>query len=176
MASLHHLETISELNQLFSQDKPRHPLVSIIDFTHAEINAQEGVTMTSGFYSVMFKNYCVGDMKYGRKQVDFQEGTLFCIAPRQAITIEDDRNKQEERIGWGVFFHPDLIRGTSLAGKMKDYTFFSYEASEALHLSDKEKKTLRTCIQTIDQELCENIDRHSQTLIVSTIELLLTEL
>ncbi|RYC68047.1 MULTISPECIES: helix-turn-helix domain-containing protein [Spirosoma] len=173
MAAVHHLETISELNQLFSQDKPRHPLVSIIDFTRADINAQDGVLMTSGFYSVMFKNYCVGDVKYGRKQIDFQEATLFCIAPRQAITIEDDRNKQEERIGWGLFFHPDLIRGTSLAGKMKDYTFFSYEASEALHLSDKEQQTLRTCIQTIDQELGENIDRHSQTLIVSTIELLL---
>jgi len=173
MAAVHHIETISELNRLFNQDKPRHPLVSVIDFTHADINAQDGVLMTSGFYSVMFKNYCVGDVKYGRKQIDFQEATLFCIAPRQAITIEDDRNKQEERIGWGLFFHPDLIRGTSLAGKMKDYTFFSYEASEALHLSDKEQLTLRTCIQTIDQELSENIDRHSQTLIVSTIELLL---
>ncbi|MEZ0539821.1 helix-turn-helix domain-containing protein [Fibrella arboris] len=173
MASVYHIETISGLNQLFSQDKPRHPLVSIIDFTRADINAQDGVTMTSGFYSVMFKNYCVGDLKYGRKQVDFQEGTLFCMAPRQAITIDDDRNKQDDRMGWGLFFHPDLIRGTSLAGKMKDYSFFSYEASEALHLSDKEKQTLRTCIQTIDQELDENIDRHSQTLIVSTLELLL---
>lgn len=173
MASVHHIETISELNQLFSQDKPRHPLVSIIDFTRADINAQDGVTMTSGFYSVMFKNYCVGGVKYGRKQFDFQEGTLFCIAPRQAVTIEDDGREPDNRIGWGLFFHPDLIRGTSLASKIKDYSFFSYEVSEALHLSDKEKQTLRTCIQTIDQELSENIDRHSQTLIVSTIELLL---
>lgn len=173
MASIHHIETISELNQLFNQEKPRHPLVSIIDFTRAEIKAQEGVLLTAGFYSVMFKNYCVGDVKYGRKQIDFQEGTLFCIAPRQAITIDAEREEPDERMGWGLFFHPDLIRGTSLATKLKEYSFFSYEVSEALHLSDKEKQILGTCIQTIEQELSENIDRHSQTLLVSTIELLL---
>lgn len=76
-------------------------------------------------------------------------------------------------MGWGLFFHPDLLRGTSLGMKMKDYTFFSYETSEALHLSDKEKEILYDCIQKIETELQENIDHHSQTLIVSNIELLL---
>lgn len=76
-------------------------------------------------------------------------------------------------MGWGLFFHPDLLRGTSLGTKMKDYTFFSYETSEALHMSDKEKEILYDCIQKIETELRENIDNHSQTLIVSNIELLL---
>ncbi|MDA3615698.1 helix-turn-helix domain-containing protein [Polluticaenibacter yanchengensis] len=76
-------------------------------------------------------------------------------------------------MGWGLFFHPDLLRGTSLGSKMKDYTFFSYEIAEALHLSDKEKEILYDCIQKIENELKENIDNHSQTLIVSNIELLL---
>ncbi len=56
---------------------------------------------------------------------------------------------------------------------MKEYTFFSYETSEALHLSDKEKETLYDCIEKIETELQENIDHYSQTLIVSNIELLL---
>ena len=45
--------------------------------------------------------------------------------------------------------------------------------NEALHLSDKEKQTLNECIAKITTELTENIDRHSQTLLVSNIELLL---
>jgi len=49
-------------------------------------------------------------------------------------------------MGWGLFFHPDLIRATSLNEKMKEYSFFSYETSEALHLSEKEKQVLYGCI------------------------------
>jgi hypothetical protein len=45
--------------------------------------------------------------------------------------------------------------------------------SEALHLSDKEKQMLWDSVQKIQNELDENIDVHSQTLIVSNIELLL---
>jgi AraC-like DNA-binding protein len=76
-------------------------------------------------------------------------------------------------MGWGLFFHPDLIRNTSLNSKMKDYSFFSYEMAEALHLSEKEKQLLFECIVKIQSELKENIDDYSQTIIVSTIELLL---
>lgn len=45
--------------------------------------------------------------------------------------------------------------------------------SEALHLSEKEKQILYDCILKIQAELQENIDVHSQTIIVSTVELLL---
>lgn len=76
-------------------------------------------------------------------------------------------------LGWGLFFHPDLIRATSLNDKLKNYSFFNYEVSEALHLSDKEKNILFECVQKIQSELEENIDVHSQYIIVSTIELLL---
>ncbi len=37
--------------------------------------------------------------------------------------------------GWGMLFHPDLISGASLGHNIKEYTFFSYESREALHLS-----------------------------------------
>lgn len=56
---------------------------------------------------------------------------------------------------------------------MKDYSFFSYEMSESLHLSEKEKQVLYDCVMKIEAELQENIDIHSQAIIVSTIELLL---
>ena len=56
---------------------------------------------------------------------------------------------------------------------MKDYNFFSYEISEALHLSEKEKLILYDCVGKIEAELRANIDVHSQSIIVSTLELLL---
>jgi AraC-like DNA-binding protein len=121
----------------------------------------------------MFKNYCANKLRYGRQTYDFQEGSLVCIAPKQVITMDNEIEKKEDMMGWGLFFHPDLLRGTSLGNKMNDYTFFSYEASEALHLSDKERQILYDCILKIESELEENIDNHSQNLIVSNIELFL---
>jgi AraC-like DNA-binding protein len=121
----------------------------------------------------MFKNYCKSSITYGRKAIDFDEGSLICIAPNQVITIDNEIEPRENPMGWGLFFHPDLIRNTSLNSKMKDYSFFSYEMAEALHLSEKEKQLLFECILKIQSELKENIDDYSQTIIVSTIELLL---
>jgi AraC-like DNA-binding protein len=121
----------------------------------------------------MFKNYCKSALTYGRKKIDFNEGSLICMAPNQVITIDTEIEPRENPMGWGLFFHPDLIRNTSLNAKMKDYSFFSYEMAEALHLSEKEKQLLFECILKIQSELKENIDDYSQTIIVSTIELLL---
>ena len=72
-----------------------------------------------------------------------------------------------------LLFHPDLIRGTSLGRSMDEYTFFSYEANEALHLSEQERLVVLECLQNITGELNHAIDKHSRRLIVSNIELLL---
>jgi AraC-like DNA-binding protein len=175
MGNIIRLESISQLNALFQQTAPKHPLISVVDFSKIEKHEKvEEIKLTCGFYSVMFKNHCANKLKYGKEYYDFQEGTLMCIAPNQIITIENDANSENaDIVGWGLFFHPDLIRGTSLGNKIKEYTFFSYEINEALHLSDKEKQTLWDCVEKLENELSENIDLHSQTLITSNIELLL---
>jgi AraC-like DNA-binding protein len=150
-----------------------HPLVAVVDFSKTTDHIEEETRITTDFYSVMFKNYCKSSITYGRKAIDFDEGSLICMAPNQVITIDNEIEPRENPMGWGLFFHPDLIRNTSLNAKMKDYSFFSYEITEALHLSEKEKQLLFECIVKIKTELKENIDDYSQTIIVSTIELLL---
>ncbi len=173
MSNFIHFETITDMFSLVPKASVKHPLVAVIDFSkyREEINSE--IKMTSGCYSILFKNHCVNKLKYGQKSIDFQDGSLVCIGPRQVIAFDEPSEDKSEINGWGVFFHPDLVRGTSLGRTIKDYTFFAYETSEALHLSDKEKETLNEIVQKIDVELSENIDQHSQTLIVSNIELLL---
>lgn len=80
---------------------------------------------------------------YGRQPFDHQDGTLHCTAPEQMITF--DRSQEEKGSeGWGLYFHPELIRNTCLAAKIREYSFFSYGENEALHLSDQEKHMLLT--------------------------------
>jgi AraC-like DNA-binding protein len=173
MGEIIHLKTIAELNKAMLQSAPKHPLVSVVDFTKVEGKFEKGTRVSSDFYAVMFKNYCFNKIKYGRQLYDFQEGNLICIAPKQVVVFDDEVENREDKMGWGLFFHPDLIRGSSLGSKMNDYTYFSYDTTEALHLSEKEKQTLYDCVLKIENELQENIDNHSQTLIISNIELFL---
>lgn len=172
MKPIIHLKQISEINQ-FVQSKTKHPLVSVVDFSKVDQYLEEGTRINADFYTLMFKNYSANTLKYGRQLLDFQDGSLICIAPKQVLVMDTEIEEKDDMLGWGLFFHPDLLRGTSLADKMNGYTFFDYDVTEALHLSDKEKKILFDCVQSIESELQENIDAHSQTLIVSNIELLL---
>jgi AraC-like DNA-binding protein len=172
MSQLIYLKSIADLSRLLNEND-FHPLVAVVDFSKTKDHIEEETRITTDFYSVMFKNYCKSALTYGRKTIDFNEGSLICMAPNQVITIDTEIEPRENPMGWGLFFHPDLIRNTSLNAKMKDYSFFSYEIAEALHLSEKEKQLLFECIVKIQTELKENIDDYSQTIIVSTIELLL---
>jgi len=173
MSEIIHLQCIADLNKLFNLGNSQHPLITIFDFSNVTEQVENNTKISTDFYSIMFKNYCKNNFKYGRKTIDFQDGNLICIAPNQTIEIDNEVETREDKLGWGLFFHPDLIRSTSLNDKIKNYNFFHYEVSEALHLSDKEKKTLFECVQKIQSELHENIDVHSQSIIVSSIELLL---
>ena len=173
MKKIIHLQTVSDLAKLFNLGYNQHPLIAVLDFSKISEQVEEYSKISTDFYSIMFKNYCKNNIKYGRKAIDFQDGNLICIAPNQVIEIDSEVEERADKMGWGLFFHPDLIRSTSLNEKIKNHSFFHYEISEALHLSDKEKNILFECIQKIQTELQENIDVHSKYIIVSTVELLL---
>jgi len=166
------INNITELMEFFQQEKPTHPLIAVIDFSKVDYQIMESFRLTAGFYSIMLKEKCNGAMRYGRQYYDFQEGTLVFIAPDQVISMEPDEDGDKPS-GWSLMFHPDLLRGTTLAPKMKEYSFFSYDVNEALHLSDREKLLLNDILKNIDTELSLNIDKHSQQLLVSNIELML---
>ncbi|MEY4047348.1 MAG: hypothetical protein RL284_899 [Bacteroidota bacterium] len=173
MSEIIHLQSIDDLHKLFNLGNSQHPLITVLDFSKVNEHLIKNTKITMDFYSIMFKNYCKNNFKYGRKAIDFQDGNLICIAPNQIIEIDNEIEDREDKMGWGLFFHPDLIRSTSLNDHLKNYRYFDYDISEALHLSDKEKNVLFECIQKIQIELQENIDVYSQYIIVSTIELLL---
>ena len=85
----------------------------------------------------------------------------------------EDTGEMFQPKGWALLFHPDLIRGTLLGQHMKEYTFFSYESNEALHLSERERAMVVECFLKIRHELEHAIDRHSKRLIAINIEMLL---
>lgn len=163
------INTVAEYNNRVGQET-LHPLVSIVDFSKAEPFYY--FRMQMGLYAIFLKDLKCGDMIYGCSTYDYEEGTLVFVAPNQIYGFE---NKSEKRQGKGkaLLFHPDLIHGTALGRNIKEYSFFSYEVNEALHLSQRERAIINDCLEKISYELEHAIDTHSKTLIVSYIELFL---
>jgi hypothetical protein len=169
MEHVEKIDTVRQYNNMLGVDT-LHPLVSVINFD--ELPPVINTRMHLGIYAVFMKNIKCGDIRYGCQPYDYEDGTLIFIGPGQTYGI-DGKGLAIKPSGYGLVFHPDLITGTHLGKAIKDYTFFSYEVTEALHLSKKERTTIVDCFKKIDTEIDQNIDKHSKTLIVSNIELLL---
>jgi len=166
------IESISQFNQISGYGKPTHPLITIIDISEIEtLESHIGIRSVFNLYVIGLKDSSCGN-QYGRNHYDFDSGVLFFHAPNQIQTITRVQKKGEVK-GWMILFHPDLVRNTPLGKKIEEYNFFDYAIHEALHLSESEQKTITDCIQIIKDEITERIDNHSQTVISSTLELLL---
>lgn len=168
------VNTITEVHDFLGLPKPKHPLISVL---HIDENLRNvdlaNFKFSFGLYQISLKDNCPFTISnYGRKSYDFQEGTMIFTAPNQVFEFEKNENYPKDK-DWTIFFHPDLIRKSELGKKIDQYHFFSYAISEALHLSDEEQKTVTEIVQKIEREYNGNIDMHSQTLMISNLELLL---
>lgn len=167
------INSISEQHRLYSLPKPEHPLVSLINLDDVLSNPDNiSRTFIFNFYSVAIKKGFQGKkLKYGQNYYDFDEGVMAFMAPGQMLTTE--MSDEVPKSGWILFFHPDFLRGYPLGKKIKEYGFFSYATNEALHLSDREEKMIETIMKNIEQEYRSGIDKFSQEVMISHIELLL---
>ncbi|WP_437373174.1 helix-turn-helix domain-containing protein [Maribacter litoralis] len=173
--SILHIKSIAEYHRLMELPKPQHPLVSVVNFEDIKRrNIAINSSITYGFYSIALKQVLNGKLKYGQQEYDFDEGVLAFIAPNQTLRIEVEQGLEYSHTGWLLIFHPDFLWNTALANKIKKYDYFGYELKEALHLSDKEETMLKEIIRNINQEYNSNIDKFSQDVIISQLELLLT--
>lgn len=170
MDKIINLENVDLYNSLYGLET-LHPLVSVVDLTKATRTVNH-IQMNYGIYALFLKEAKACDIKYGRQNYDYQEGTIVCFAPGQTVGVSTSEDEINPPV-YGIVFHPDLIRGTSLGKSIKNYSFFSYAVSEALHLSDQEKEILKDCLRKISIELEHAIDKHSKALIAMNIELLL---
>jgi len=169
MDKIKKVDSVSQFNAGRGQ-QTLHPLVSVLD--QSKSTPIKPARQLSELYIIFLKDAQCSPMQYGRNQYDYQDETLLFIAPGQVFGFDEDVETLQPN-GWALAFHPDLLRGTSLGKRMKDYDFFSYNINEALHISHRERQLVLECFQKIQYELDHPIDKHSRTLIVSAIELFL---
>lgn len=165
------IKSISEFHRLLSLPEPKHPMVSVINLAQCfflEDDIWKG--FVNRFYCVALKREATGKIKYGQQHYDYDKGVLSFTAPNQVQSL--DLHNMECGSGSLLIFHPDFLFKHSLANTINSYGFFSYAVNEALHLSAEEEEDLIVLLKKIDQE-CSHIDKHTQEIILSQIEVLL---
>lgn len=165
------IRSVSEFHRLLSLPEPRHPLVSVINLSESfflEDDVWKG--FVNSFYCIALKREVKGKIRYGQQHYDYNKGVLSFTAPNQVQHL--DLNNMECGSGYLLIFHPDFLLAHPLASNINRYSFFSYAVNEALHLSAEEEDDLITILNKIDKE-CLHIDKYTQEIILSQIELLL---
>lgn len=172
---IYKVDSISEFHRVRGLRPPLHPLISLVDYsTMVHLPEHDKVSWLQSYYSISLKNGVPGKYRYGQSEYDFDEGLMSFFAPNQILNIEYVESSQEvKQSGWILLIHPDFLWGSALAKKMKQYAFFEYDLTEALFLSEREEQTIANLLGTIQQEYQANIDKFSQNIIISQIELLL---
>ena len=162
-------DTIKTYNEVFNHPT-LHPLISMVDLSKG--NPIKRGKFRLDFYAIIIKDSKCGDLRYGLKYYDYEEGTIVFFGPGQVGGSEPE-GEWHQPYGMALVFHPDLIKGTSLAKQIHEYSFFSYDSCEALHVSEKERALIDICFGNIESEIKENIDSHSKKILVANIELFL---
>jgi len=145
------------------------PLVSVVELS----DARTPVNSTCHFdiYAMFLKHEKCGPMQYGMTTYDYEAGTIVSIGPGQVVTCHAPEGTRPRCTA--LLFDQKLVRGTSLGKKMRRYSYFAYTSNEALHMSDDERNTIIDCLEKIRKESENDLDRHSQDIILANIELLL---
>lgn len=152
---------------------PLHPQVSVVDLSAGTWeNWQKIEAVRYHFYGIFLKQGQNCILKYGRKNYDYQDGTLVFVGLEQLVNIAHI-NYDIQPSGHALLFHPSFLLGSNLGKAIHNYSFFSYELHEALHLSQKERQIVLDCFDKIHYELSQNMDKHTKHLVLSNIELFL---
>ncbi len=178
MERLKRISKISDYHHFAKLAAPKHPLISVIDFSKVAFPADlKGLKLIQEYYTIGLKRNVPYKLFYGQQEYDFNEGIMTFLAPNQVMGMEKNPNiRVDESLkpsGYLLLVHPDFLWNTNLAKSIKQYSFFDYAINESLFLSEDEENMVTAIIKNIEKEYAANIDRFSQKIIVSQLELLL---
>ncbi|MBR0501561.1 MAG: helix-turn-helix transcriptional regulator [Bacteroidales bacterium] len=148
-----------------------HPLVSIIHYD--EVSPIHTSLNRYGVYGLFIQRNFPSNLIYGMKMFEPSEGSIIAVEPGQ-IGGKEDNGEQLDISGWVLLFSPELLRGTDLEARMKDYRFFSYFATETLKMEPSEWGRIAQMLTQMRHELQENADSTSlRAVILGYIRLIL---
>lgn len=148
-----------------------HPLVSIIHYD--EVSPIQSSLNRYGVYGLFIQRNFPKNLTYGMKMFDAPDGSIITVEPGQ-IGGKEDNGEEIDISGWALLFSPELLNGTDLEVRMKEYHFFSYFATESLKMEPSEWGRITQLLTQMRHELQENADTPAlRSVILGYIRLIL---
>jgi AraC-like DNA-binding protein len=148
-----------------------HPLVSIIHYD--EVSPIHSSLNRYGVYGLFIQRNFPKNLTYGMKMFDAPDGSIIAVEPGQ-IGGKEDNGEQIDISGWALLFSPELLHGSDLEARLKDYHFFSYFATESLKMESFEWSRITQLLTQMRHELQENTDSPAlRSVILGYIRLIL---
>ncbi|WP_282044036.1 helix-turn-helix domain-containing protein [Winogradskyella flava] len=174
MKAIKRFKKISDYHKITNLPAPEHPLISLIDYSQVQYPEDiSELKWTQDYYTIGLKRNIAYKFFYGQQEYDFDEGLMTFVAPDQVMSLESNPNIGHKPSGWLLLVHPDFLWNTGLTKQIKQYEFFGYTINEALFLSEKEEHMITDLLGNIKREYQSNLDKFSQKIIISQLELLL---
>ncbi|WP_299556033.1 response regulator transcription factor [Seonamhaeicola sp.] len=174
MKKLQRFKNIRDYHKFANLASPEHPLISLVDYTQIKYTSNlDDLKWVQDYYTIGLKRNVPYKFFYGQQKYDFDEGVMTFISPDQVMSLVENPNIKHKPTGWLLLIHPDFLWNTHLATQINKYGFFGYAINEALFLSEKEEQMMVDILKNIQREYQSNIDKFSQKIVISQIEVLL---
>ena len=148
-----------------------HSLVSVIHYDELE-HCRHSLNRYD-VYGIFLGDEVTEGLTYGLLNYDLAHHALMCVAPGQ-IGGRADTGEEIHAKGWALLFDPELLHGTDLGRRMSQYTYFSYNTSEALLMTEEDRDIYVGLLEQLRKELVSGInDEHTQQMLVAYLHLVL---
>ena len=165
-----HFKTITDLYRTNGIPPPENPLLGVLTFEDIKGCTFVYSEFTMGFYKIALKKVKSGTLLYGKTKYDSDTGSMFFLKPNQILQMRDLELTEK---GFMIYIDEDFLVNHPLHSTIKKYSYFDYEANEALHLSPKEEETIWLLFYKIREEYNNNQDNFSKDIMVAHIESIL---
>lgn len=146
-----------------AQSTVLHPLVAVIHYD--EVSPIRSSLNRYGVYALFIQRNFPKNLTYGMKMFDAPDGSIIAVEPGQ-IGGKEDNGEDIYISGWAMLFSPELLHGTDLEARMKEYPFFSYFATETLKMEPAEWSRITQLLVQLRHELEENADSPALRLVI----------
>jgi len=163
------IRTIKELYNFLGYDEySEDRLIDIQDTGKISFDFPETVPpFILDLYQIGIQKKFTCNLNYGFSKYNLDKGFLMFTEPGQTLSWKD--KKMDE--GYVLFFHPDLLNGYELSKEINSFDFFSYNANEALSLTEKEEGRIISLLENLHSEI--HHEEYSQQIVISILGLIL---
>ena len=142
------LNCITDFNHYFSA-QTLHPQVAVAELFRADFSLFD--TKVYDLYALIMIDGVFGELIRDGKPLPYTKGSLVTIRPGQSIEMKMDYTTKPQ--GWMLAFKPELLGKTGLGRDFYMFSYFNFDYSEAIRLTDMEYGVIKNCFANLYAEL-----------------------